>query len=882
MSTRGARWRAWAIASVAVVAACGPGGRAARAQLVVGSDQVPPTIWLIDLSGVREPRALVTGIACHALAADDAGGVLYWTSGQALYRASYHPTDALVPVGPVALSGSAVITGLAYDALERRLIGRGTGGLYEVNPLTGACTLLHAMTAQDFGGLDYDAQSDTFIAANDTGNQTVLPGRGVYRISKPLTNPTFTRLALYPGEITDVDGLATGDAVAYLVRDSAGEQIERLDLTSGVYLSPLASPFTLGGISAGGAWAPGLLPMIATADVSAALTAPASCGVATGEVGTWVVRVRNAGPQPSEGVVLRVLIPATAGFESSVPATAAIAGGRQLAIGTLAAGAEVVLTLQLRGLARGPLPVTAVVQAATVDPGGTNNQATTSTTVARPAPTEASARAVLSTVATSPTSLVPGLEGVRVAPGGLGRVFKSPSGSRWISRVETDAPPATREVVLAWSADFGPQTVARAGDFPLIPGDPPAPAAAFEPVVAIDDAGTWACAGKDAREAPGDAFVYTQDAQGGRVAAREGQPAPALGGVSYADDLGGVALAFAGEICFGATLTGTAPGFAQALFGLDGFYARAQAGANFPLGQRNGNTFPYGAFDRRGAASHMVDEFGVRFLAGGTIADGPGFDRVLIVDHEVFVQEGVRLRSSSFVSPARAGEPLRGAHMESTGAWFAWGSNDDGTHWVLYPSGVLTHSGQPVTPGAAERWRGGPPDAGFVLACGNRGGSLLVGGLTDDPDPTRDSVLVLDGAVILREGDPVDLNANGVFDDGVYIRGFVNGAGVLSDAGVVTVLVSLRDAGAALCDGPDIEVGQAIVTWPVAPAGPSCEPDYTQDGNVDQDDIACLVDLVAGGSVCDASADPDFNRDGNVDQADISDLVSVVGGSACP
>ncbi|MDX2131438.1 MAG: hypothetical protein SFY69_05245, partial [Planctomycetota bacterium] len=52
---------------------------------------------------------------------------------------------------------------------------------------------------------------------------------------------------------------------------------------------------------------------------------------------------------------------------------------------------------------------------------------------------------------------------------------------------------------------------------------------------------------------------------------------------------------------------------------------------------------------------------------------------------------------------------------------------------------------------------------------------------------------------------------------------------------------------------------------------PPCDPDFNQDGNVDQDDIACISQVVAGDPSC-SPVDPDFNRDGNVDQDDIASL----------
>jgi len=62
-----------------------------------------------------------------------------------------------------------------------------------------------------------------------------------------------------------------------------------------------------------------------------------------------------------------------------------------------------------------------------------------------------------------------------------------------------------------------------------------------------------------------------------------------------------------------------------------------------------------------------------------------------------------------------------------------------------------------------------------------------------------------------------------------------------------------------------------------------CEPDYTGDGNVDQDDIDALAACVSGDcSGLAAHADPDFNHDGNLDQDDVTALINTVAGNGCP
>jgi hypothetical protein len=63
--------------------------------------------------------------------------------------------------------------------------------------------------------------------------------------------------------------------------------------------------------------------------------------------------------------------------------------------------------------------------------------------------------------------------------------------------------------------------------------------------------------------------------------------------------------------------------------------------------------------------------------------------------------------------------------------------------------------------------------------------------------------------------------------------------------------------------------------------GPFCDPDYTQDGNADQDDVAYLVNAISGGGNPNGS-DLDFNRDGNSDQDDVLALVNLIAGGGCP
>ncbi|MCC6952380.1 MAG: hypothetical protein IT433_13165 [Phycisphaerales bacterium] len=67
-----------------------------------------------------------------------------------------------------------------------------------------------------------------------------------------------------------------------------------------------------------------------------------------------------------------------------------------------------------------------------------------------------------------------------------------------------------------------------------------------------------------------------------------------------------------------------------------------------------------------------------------------------------------------------------------------------------------------------------------------------------------------------------------------------------------------------------------VVAWE-----PGCDGDFNGDGNIDQDDVAYIINVIAGGDNPN-NRDPDFNDDGNTDQGDVDALVNLVAGGSCP
>lgn len=233
----------------------------ASAQLLVGNDQTNPGIWHVDVN-TNTPTNLLAGATATAwgMAYNGNANTLYWNNGSAL-RSSPFSLAGLTPSNPVTITFNAAtisITGLAYDTVRDRLVGYRSvtlPGFYEINPVSGVASLIAATPAStDFGGLDYDTATDTFIGLNDAVGG---PGRGVIRISNMYTAPTYTSLGLYPGGDTDIDGLGVGGGFAWMVNDVPAQGINRFNLTTNSYGPLLPSPFTgTNGIFSSGAWVP--------------------------------------------------------------------------------------------------------------------------------------------------------------------------------------------------------------------------------------------------------------------------------------------------------------------------------------------------------------------------------------------------------------------------------------------------------------------------------------------------------------------------------------------------------------------------------------------------------------------------------------------------
>jgi hypothetical protein len=116
--------------------------------------------------------------------------------------------------------------------------------------------------------------------------------------------------------------------------------------------------------------------------------------------------------------------------------------------------------------------------------------------------------------------------------------------------------------------------------------------------------------------------------------------------------------------------------------------------------------------------------------------------------------------------------------------------------------------------------------------------------------------------------------------DPAHLGGLVVAARIVYDADGNGVFADPTAVGGDV-NSPDEAYNVVLYIGNTTPPTTGCDPDFNQDGNADQDDIAYLINVVGGGPNP-TGRDPDFNMDGNVDQDDVSALINVVAGGDCP
>jgi len=184
---------------------------------------------------------------------------------------------------------------------------------------------------------------------------------------------------------------------------------------------------------------------------------------------------------------------------------------------------------------------------------------------------------------------------------------------------------------------------------------------------------------------------------------------------------------------------------------------------------------------------------GLHWIAAGERVDGGSGTDVLVYDGRVVVEVGQLVPGSTLTCGS-----IFDQQIATSGDWFARGRDNSSTgsgapDWAVRNGVLIAKTGDPIS---------GSEDLGdtFYGFSGNSVGDWVLMANTDSANAAADEVLLWNGTVIAREGDPVDVDGNGMFDDGAFLgRGnpalvcFQANDLALSDTNVLYFIASLND-----------------------------------------------------------------------------------------
>lgn len=489
---------------------------------------------------------------------------------------------------------------------------------------------------------------------------------------------------------------------------------------------------------------------------------------------------------------------------------------------------------------------------------------------------------VFTEIAGNPTSAAPGmldLTGNPVAAkfDALFDIAISPDGSQWIIRADTDLP-TTHDQVLLLGNSNGQYTVIAQDGQPVQNGVPGELWDFFDTDYpgSFDEAGNFAFSGR-AKNGVSAVKEKLVKVIGGvyTIVLTESTPVSNILDVpaNTQDDelignsIGSVSLRNDGGIFFGNTpIQNCHSTRYPALFiNTVGF---AQSGVT-QIGFETWDNFGFGDCG-------MTPDGNNWFAIGDTENPDTTVDAIFAVNNIKIAQENSPLGATGITTGA---SPFFFCRMNANGDWFLRGDDTADNDWAIRGNGetwtLLAKTGDPITTplqGPTENW--GPAFGSFH---GNSKGDWVLAGNTNAADIAANDVLVLNGQqVLLREGDPVDVDGNGQFDDDAFIGASPTSLTALSflpndlfitDDLMVHVFVSLRNGAGTL-------LGDAYLQIDLAPAGPVCPADINGDNQVGVSDLLAVINAWgACGGTCPPACTGDINGDCSVG---VTDLLTVI------
>ncbi len=238
-----------------------------------------------------------------------------------------------------------------------------------------------------------------------------------------------------------------------------------------------------------------------------------------------------------------------------------------------------------------------------------------------------------------------------------------------------------------------------------------------------------------------------------------------------------------------------------------------------------------------------VSPDGTRVVVRGNVDtnfDGRNFSPTdpvcVLVDNVVRVQEGELTPGGSGITPTAINQ----AAVAPNNDWFVRGTDAAGA-FALRNAQVLAKTGDAI--GGGDTW-----GASMTTLAGNANGDWVIVGKSNNANTAFDDVVVVNGEVVLREGDAVQLDLDGLppldtayigrgnLTSGAFAGSGTNLVGIAPDR-TVYVISSLRSDANGGSDISPTGVSYALIR--ITPNSGACPGDYNGSGAVD------LLDLLA-------------------------------------
>lgn len=435
---------------------------------------------------------------------------------------------------------------------------------------------------------------------------------------------------------------------------------------------------------------------------------------------------------------------------------------------------------------------------------------------------------IVSTLASHPSAQVPGTTDSWLQTD-FGQLCKSPSGNRWIVQCAANLNGLGGEVVLTGAGTTASLAYRSDIEVPWLPAG-----SGFFPVLvsvtdqyAINDAGDIAFGADEA----GNEVVALRNSSGWSVKAREGATIPfdPAGRVwpGSGFDVAGVSVDGT-QVSFRAASANTVPATTAVTYLVVNDAPVVATGTTIPTGQL---TSPDRAYDLAGDSTYFrTSAGGTPWAAVASLSGATANDDIAVVSNAVVAQESFPFSTTS------VNRRLGGADISGNGAhWFMRGQDSGGTvNWAAKDGVVMATTGAPITstPGQTELWANqtGFGRTFFQITDNDAGNYIIVGG-TNAAAPGN-AVIVYNGSTVLfRQGAPIDVDNNGLYDDNVF--------GSMADTGSELYTTFLSNDGyvyttVQIVDSAQVDLGEAVIRIRVPSA---CVADFNGVGGVTVQDI---------------------------------------------